>query len=50
MYCIWPLAKVLKPLPFLRLGQMQFLHPYTRMIAMEEVTNYFNEPTGSLSR
>ena len=40
----------IKTLAFSAFKQMQFLHPYTRMIAMEEVTNYFNEPTGTLEQ
>ncbi|MBL0231035.1 MAG: macro domain-containing protein [Moraxellaceae bacterium] len=40
----------IKTLAFSAFRQMQFLHPYTRMIAMEEVTNYFNEPTGTLEQ
>ena len=38
----------IETLAFPAFSQMKFLHPHTRMIAMNQVTSYFNEPTGSL--
>ena len=38
----------IETLAFPAFSQMKLLHPHTRMIAMNQVTNYFNEPTGSL--